>query len=80
MRDCVSLVCVTLSLTHRNWWGCGSVCNSVSVRDGECDCLVEPLGVCRGRFRLGELKSEFNFGDLLYETEYKMTNTKESLK
>lgn len=59
-------------------WGCGCVCNSVNGRESGSDCWVEPLGVCRGRFGHGEVKNECNFGDLLYDTECKRTNTKGS--
>lgn len=56
------------------------MCNSVNVRESGSDYLVEPRGVCRGRFRHGEVKNEFSFGDLLYDMKCKRTNTKESSK
>ena len=56
------------------------MCNSVNGRESGSDCWVEPLGVCRGRFGHGEVKNEFNFGDLLYDTECKGSNTKGSSK
>lgn len=45
------------------------MCKSVNVRESGSDYSVEPLGVCRGRFRQGEVKNEFSFGDLLYDTK-----------